>query len=442
VKGLLVTYVMAYGGALVSLFDPFVGLLIYVCFAIIKPEALWFWSFSQVGNYSRIVAIALLIGWLGRGFGSWQFGRARGIVYALVLFWLWTLICAALAPNGPVAFDFVESITKILLPFLVGLTVIDSTKKIVQLAWVISLSYGYLAYEFNLSYFQGRNRLLLDGFAGMEEGSVAFSFVTAAGLSFFLGLATQTWWKKTLAFVAAGLLVHAVLFSFSRGGMLGLVVVAVVTFFLIPKRPAHILLFAVALALGLRLAGPEVWRRFNTSFAAPTERDESAQSRLDLWGNCWELMRQHPLTGIGPRHFPLVAHRFGWPPGKEAHSLWLSTGAELGFPGLLFLGSFYGLCIVRLWRMLLRHTLAPDPFYPHAARMVIASLVGFAVSAQFISLETLELPFYVTLLGAAVLKLSSVEGAGAAADPRVPDFQHPMLVPQPSPATSPSAQPN
>ena len=43
-KGLLFTYLLTYGGAVVSLFRPFHGLLIYICFAIIKPEALWYWS--------------------------------------------------------------------------------------------------------------------------------------------------------------------------------------------------------------------------------------------------------------------------------------------------------------------------------------------------------------------------------------------------------------
>ena len=40
------------GGA----FRPFVGLLIYFCFAILKPDALWSWSVPP-GNYSRTIAI-------------------------------------------------------------------------------------------------------------------------------------------------------------------------------------------------------------------------------------------------------------------------------------------------------------------------------------------------------------------------------------------------
>ena len=75
--GPLFTYLLTYGGSLAALFNPFVGLLVYVCFAIIKPEVMWFWSVPP-GNYSRIIAISLLIGWALKGFGGWQFGRARG----------------------------------------------------------------------------------------------------------------------------------------------------------------------------------------------------------------------------------------------------------------------------------------------------------------------------------------------------------------------------
>jgi hypothetical protein len=39
--------------------------------------------------------------------------------------------------------------------------------------------------------------------------------------------------------------------------------------------------------------------------------------------------------------------------------------------------------------------------------MVIASLCGFAVAAQFVSLDFLEPPYYIALLGAGVLKLST-----------------------------------
>src|SRR5438132_13135473 len=120
-KGLIFTYLLTYGGAAVSLVSPFIGLLIYICFAIIKPEAMWYWS-VPVGNYSRIVAIALLIGWVLQGFGNWNFGRARLTVLSLTGFMLWAIVGALLAPQPKAAWGFVEMLAKIVLPFLVGIT--------------------------------------------------------------------------------------------------------------------------------------------------------------------------------------------------------------------------------------------------------------------------------------------------------------------------------
>jgi O-antigen ligase len=404
-KGLLFTYLLTYGGALVSLFNPYVGLLIYVCFAIVRPEQMWYWSVPQ-GNYSRIVAIALLAGWAMKGFGRWEFGRARPIVLALLGFWLWSVVGAGSAGNSELAWGFVEDITKIVLPFLVGITLIDSIGKLKQLAWVILLSEGYLALEFNLSYFSGYNRLWLEGFGSMDNNCNAIALVTCVGLAFFLGLDAPDWKAKALALACAAVMTHAILFSFSRGGMLGLMVTGVTAFILLPKQPRHYFMFAAAVLLVLRLAGPEVLARFGTAFADSGERDASAESRVQLWSACLDSMAKQPL-GVGPAQWGEVVPQYGFPRGKLAHTLWLQIGAELGIPGLLCLMLFYGLCVARVWGIARGRYPDIDPWFPVGARMVVAALVGFAVSAQFVSLDRLEMPYYITLIGAGILKLSS-----------------------------------
>jgi len=433
--GLLFTYILTYGGAAVSLFNPFVGLLVYVCFSIIKPESLWFWSVPE-GNYSRIVAIAMLLGWVihlaSAGITRrpilrspretdpsnisprqapsqllWQRGSAWDVALCFIAFWLWAVVSGLNAPNTVLAFDFVEAIGKILLPFLVGITTVNSVGRARTLVWVMTLSEAYVAWEMNLSYFQGYNRIYFDGFGGMDNNSLAISFVTGVGLAFFLGYAADKWWQTGIALLAALIMLHAVFLSFSRGGMLALVVMAGVSFILIPKRPKHYLLFLVILLIGFRLAGNQVISRFDTIFVNAEVRDSSAQSRLDLWADLWDVMQRNPVLGVGPHHWPVVAPDYGWPPGKEGHSLWLQTGAELGFPGLALLVLFYGLCITRLWPLSRSSLAGTTPWDRDAAQMVIAALLGFAIAAQFVSLWALEIPYYVVLIGAATLRLSS-----------------------------------
>jgi probable O-glycosylation ligase (exosortase A-associated) len=411
-KGLIFTYVLTYGGAFVSLVNPYVGLLIYILFSILKPEAMWYWS-VPVGNYSRIVAIGLLIGWAVQGFGTWNVGKARAVIIAFVGYWLWAVFSSVNASDRDLGFTFVEEQAKILLPFLVGMTVIDSVARLKALAWTLVGSIGYVALEFNLAYYSGFNRVVIAGHAGMDNNCIAIAMVTGVGLALFMAMATPQWWQKGAAMLAALLMAHTVMFSNSRGGMLALIVTGMVGFLLIPKKPMHYLLFAVALAVCYRLAGKDVVERFTSSFADDAVRDSSAESRLVLWGNCIDIMLRYPVFGAGPQHFGLMAPQFGWPLGKEAHSLWFTLLAEMGVPGLAWLVAFYGLTIKRMLSFLSRKAVLPDPWFADVARMVIASLAGFIVAAQFVTIIGLETPYYVVLLGASALRIASTADSPA-----------------------------
>jgi probable O-glycosylation ligase (exosortase A-associated) len=415
-KGIAFTYLMTYGGSVLALWRPYYGLLIYVCFAIIKPDAMWE-GLVPPGNYSRTVGLALLAGWALHGFGRWQFGRARALVILLLVYFLWLVITAGLAPFPDVSFAYIAWASKVILPILVGITMIDSTEKLKQLAWTIVISQGYVAWELNLAFLHGRNRVHLEGFAGSDNNCVAIAMVTCMGLAFFLGMGARQWWRKGLAFFCAALMAHVVMFAYSRGGMLAMGVTGVMAFFLIPKKPQHYLAFAGAILVAVRLAGPRVRERFATTFASQSVRDASAQSRLDLWRDCMDAAINNPIFGIGPDHWPIVAERYGWLGSvKEAHSVWVQLTAELGFPGVLLLLTFFGICIVRLWPLTRERQPVPDPWMRDAARMVIAALIGFAVAAQFVSVKKMEVPYYIALLGMGVLKLSSMPAAAA---PRV-----------------------
>jgi hypothetical protein len=77
----------------------------------------------------------------------------------------------------------------------------------------------------------------------------------------------------------------------------------------------------------------------------------------------------------------------------------------------------------------------PDPFHRVAAQMTVAGLAGFLVSAQFVSLEALEIPYYVALLGMGALKLASDPLLAADAEPMTSnDAYQPN---SPTPALSP-----
>jgi O-antigen ligase len=415
------------GGAVV---DPYISFLVYVCFAIIRPEALWPWI--TPGRYSLIVALAMIIGWLARGGGSWKFRSATPVVIGLLGYWGWAVISGLHASHRDVATDYVVTLSKIVLPAIIGLTLVDSTKKLKQLIWVVVVSYGYISYEMNMSYFSGYNRAEIDGFGG-GRSAFGIGLVAVFGPAVYLGLAAEKPWQKAIAFVSALLILHTTFLTYSRGALVALIITGGVAILITPKRPKEVAALLVVAFLGVTLTGSRLQERFLTVFAGEQKRDASAESRVELWQDCIALMRAHPILGVGPGHFPVISWELGWDPGqsglgKEAHTLWLQVGAELGVPGLFSILLFYAACLWGVWPLCRRKSVVPDPWFRDAARMVVSSIVGFAIAAQFVSMEFLEVPYYIAILGAGLLKLRGTLPVAEAA-PEAPPQR--ILPPQP-----------
>jgi probable O-glycosylation ligase (exosortase A-associated) len=382
---------------------------VYIAFALLKPDLLWWWS-VPAWNYSRVIGIALLVGWAIHGFGNFDFGKAKWIVLVLVVFIAWEGLATAFAADSVRAWRYYEVHLKIALPFLVGVTSVKTERQVNQLAWTILLCMGFLAYQVNNYYFSGYNILARRGFIGIDNNSFAINLVAATGLAFFLGFETEKLIPKLIAFASAALMAHAILFSFSRGAMLALCVVGIVAFFLIPKRPLHLALFGFGVSVALVMAGAEVRERFSTVFAEEDERDASAESRVVLWKGAIAMMNDYPIFGVGPDNFRLNVDQYTpYEKGKAAHGTWFQVGAESGYLGFILFPSFYFLCAYkmnRLRRKLVMHDKYPGSYIPH---LVIVSIAGFCVAATFVSCHLQELSFYIVLLGAVSLKCMKPE---------------------------------
>jgi O-antigen ligase len=407
--GSALTYLLTAGGAGLALFNPFVGVCIFWFFDIVRPQYMFAWAGLQ-GDFSQIVAIAAIVGWMLKRFGNWRLGNGKLMFGLLLANGAWVLLSALLAPNHDVALQFVTEYAKRTLMFTIAITTADSLRRVEQLAWVVTGSAGYLAYELNMRYLGGSNEAHWRGYGGMDNNCLAISMVTCLGVAVFLGLYARPWWQKAVALVCAALIGHTVLLTFSRGGMLGMIVAGAAAVAIVPKRPRYLLPIAASGIIMVSLAGIEVRQRFLTSFEE--QRDFSAQSRVELWLDCLAVIRAYPMFGAGPGHFPLIAEEFGWPQGKEAHSLWLQHAAEVGTIGATFLLLFYLMSIKRLWPFARIGGSNDDERWVHyAACMVVTSLTGFLVSAQFVSLVGLESPMYVAAIAIATLRHAAVSRA-------------------------------
>jgi len=314
------------------------------------------------------------------------------------------LISAFLALDTNRSFSSVSDVAKVWLPFLAGITLIKGEKEWRPLLWTIVLSQGYVGFEQNLNYLVKGYNSAQEGFGGMDNNFFGLALVTTIGPALALALTSKRIISRGLAALSTALILHTTLLTFSRGAMVGLLAVGVVMFALMPKKPAYIAGVVIVALLAARLTGPQLLARYGTTFASEEERDGSAESRVDLWKDCFKVIQRYPVFGVGPANWRTIASSFGWPEGKSAHSVWMETAAEIGLPGVLALFCFFSFTALKLVPVARMKQTPETRLESGAALGVILGITGFMVSGQFVSAPALEVAYYVSLVGLGILK--------------------------------------
>src|SRR6266571_196373 len=221
-------------------------------------------------------------------------------------------------------------------------------------------------------------------------------------------VAAGVWGRLALLAILACLMVTLVKTG-SRGGFLGFVAVAV--YLLVwfdgvapAKRWAAV---ALPVLLLVALGGGGYFERIQTLLHPDTDYNWSGNSetgRMEVWKRGIGYMLDRPLLGVGAQAFGVAegtlapeaarleeyGKGFKW---STAHNAFVEIGAEIGVLGLLL---FVAL-LVGAFRVLARARRGPQREAAVLARALDGSLVGFVVTACFLS-QAYSAYFY-TLLG-------------------------------------------
>jgi len=401
-KGLILTYILAALSSVASLRYPAIGVMAYVGLGVLRPRFLFSFA-GTITDVSFYVGVAMLIGWALNGLGTWRMGRAKPLVAVLAIYVVWYLVSSLLALDSTLAFGTFGPFAKLLMPLVVGLTVLNDDKTLRRTLWTIVLAQAYVGFEMNLSYLKGFN-VAAEGFGGMDNNFFGASLVSTVGPALALAITSRGWYERAAAYAATALILHTTLLTFSRGAMAGMLAVGVVGFVLIPKSPRFLAATAIIALLAIRFTGPQLMARYATAFASEEDLDASAESRVELWRDCLKVIEQYPIFGIGPANWQAIASDFGWTKGKSAHSVWMESAAEVGLPGTIALFCFFALPVLWLWPIARAKLTDENRYHVAIATGVVLSGVGFIVAGQFVSAPALEPPYYIAMVGAALLK--------------------------------------
>lgn len=348
---------------------------------------------------------------------------------------LFVVLLALMALHVPLAvnnYRALMGLKNMLITFILYLGIVMSIDTVPKFRKFITLWLGvHLLLALNGIAKHGRG---VGGFL-CDENDFAMTLNMIVPFSFFLAQGEQRSAKKHLYLGLTGLFVLANIFTFSRGGFVGLLAVALCCWLRSPKKLRSAAVIA-ALGLLVSLYGREGYRERIESIWEEGASAGTGEDRMYMWKFGWKMFLDNPVIGVGQDNFQV---RFGDYEGEErlygvtrvwrvAHSLYFTLLPELGLVG----GFIFFRMLYWIWKDLVgirrstpqrfkeAQNMAPTILpYAHAIEV---SLIGFLVSSIFIS--TLYYPNFWVAMGFVValrriVTLEPSRGAEAMASDKV-----------------------
>ena len=421
----LVLTAVIFGLLPVCFLRPWIGVLVWFWFGLMNPH-MFTWSFARETQFAMLIALATLAGSLiarDRKPVPWN----RELVLILVLMAYFTLTSLfAWAPDE--AWEYWKQVAKILLMTFVATMFIYGKTRIRALMLVIGLCFAFYGIKgaiFTVTTggaqrVQGPEGVFIGGntFLGLALNMAIPVLITLARDEQNKGL------KLFLNFAGACCAISSV-FTYSRGALLGLLVVLPLLLLKDPRKAWGGMIFLlVAGYLVVSFAPDKLWQRAET--IETYERDPSAMARIRSWSVAWNIAKDRPMIGAGfqyeyspnrERWFSYADEELRELPGgtQAAHSAYFQVLGQHGFVafGLYVLLLVSTLVTLTRLRRQARGISELDWVATYADGLRIG-ILAFAISGAFISVAYFDLYFIFVAMTAILSRELSVAREPAA----------------------------
>jgi len=392
---------------------PYIGVLAWTWIALLNPHREAFGFSTSLRPNLVIVLVTLIAFVISSERKSWPGGTVAATFLAFIG---WTTLTAVMSPDREASLLFYNDfVVKMALHMVILLIVINTPHRMVSLVWTYGLSLGYHAVKIGLvTVYSGFVIGRYTGFGPADtmiddRNHFAIAMLMLAPLLFFLWKHADHRIMRTAAMIGMAMCFLAVIGSFSRGGMITMVVMG---FFLWTKTNSKIVsgtLMGVLALLAVMFSPPEYKDRIATTFAQFSEKesayaddtklDESFCLRVANWQLGWDMTLDSPVFGHGLRSiqnkeiatdFLNERHVCSDSPKykvRAAHNIYVEVLTDSGFPGLfLFLAVLVGswFSCGRIARMARGRA---DLLWAHdLALMMQVSLTAYAIGGILLSL--------------------------------------------------------
>ena len=381
---------------------PYIGALMWVWISIMNPHRLT-WGMAYGFPFAMLTAVATMAGvFISSDKGRFPASRETALIL-LMCGWFTITTTMALVPEA--AWGKWERVLKIYIMTIVPLFLLQDKNRLRLLLLVMAGSIAFFSVKGGLFSLLTAGRYRVWGPTQTfiaDNNALAVAELMVLPFMLFLGKSEPNKWIKRALYTSAPFTLISIIFSYSRGALLGLFA-SVSVLIVMGRRWGLAAAFIVMAGVGVFFI-PSAWfERMNT--IGTYKQDESAMARFQSWGFAWNVAMDRPLTGGGFRVFSTEPYlRYGPDPFEvyDSHSIYFEVLGEHGFPGLfLFVSLLISALLSLSWvdrKIRGRPGLAWAKDYTLMLRM---SIVSYAVGGTFLGLAYFDL--YYNVIAAVVL---------------------------------------
>jgi O-antigen ligase len=241
---------------------------------------------------------------------------------------------------------FADVYLKILVVFVLMMNTLTTPKRLEDLTWLIVLCGGYVAARGVFDYARGVNLVEGGRLAGAIGGifgnpnDLALNMVTFIPIAAVVAMSQRySIWRRLTAGVIVALMMATVVFTKSRGGVVGLCVMMTAFLFLGWKvRKGFTILGFAAVIFAMPFMPASFWARMNSIMDENQDKFHytgSREERKEVMKEGIETFIERPLTGVGAGQFENYNppdHKVRW---HQTHNVLIQVAADTGLFGLL-----------------------------------------------------------------------------------------------------------
>jgi len=362
-----------------AFYKPWYGVLVLAIFSYLNPHAFAWGSVRTLPLFQvlfMVVAASTLMTKDRQAIPKdWR-------IPMFFLLWLYFLLTTTQAYYPALAWEKLWVVSKIFIPLMFTLILINTREKLFYLIVTIGCSIGIVAVK-------GGVFAVLSGFSHRVYGPPATQFYenNAFAIAVLIAMPMLLLWSRETTSkhirmgitVAIPLMFASALSSWSRGALLTMGVLTLMLIWHSKRKYLAIPLLVAGVYIGIDFLPEEWFNRMNT--LQTYDADESAMSRIQAWTDGWNHTLKHPFVGAGFEGWRYVTMR-------DWHNAYVEIFSEHGFIA-------FG-----MWLSLIIGTLTSLTFLPRKVRgvegmewvgnycyMLRLSLVAYSVGVLFLGLS-------------------------------------------------------